>query len=612
MMSAPGPRGKMFIVPPAPKTSADPVAELLSRLPGAKPSGSRWMAKCPAHRDDKPSLQVARGDDGRALVVCFAGCSLDSILAAVGMSSRELFTSERPGQEHKQDVVYTYHDEGGKIAYQVVRQADKQFKQRRPNGGGHWVWNMDGVKRIPYRLPELLSAPSDHLVFVVEGEKDVDRLSLYNLTATTNSGGAERWTDEHSEYLRGRHVVILPDNDISGYRHAQKAAKSLSGVAESVCVVNLPGLPPGGDVSDWLDAGHKIGELKDLIAVARPWTGEGEEEEGAPAAPDQPDQPDQPLYRIIKVWEEEEPAPRRFAIQGLVPDEAVTLFYGDGGQGKSYIAMHMACTAAQGRPFLGRFVERRPAIYLDAELDSTEFVRRAYSLARGYGLSRPPEGLHYFNVPGSMSDPTVQEIVRQAVMACEAGFVVFDSLTIGSAAVDSNEAAPMIKVLKFLESLKVAAVAIDHIPKPLPGTNASQYRAYGTVMKGNVARSSIQIVRAEAGGLSLLHKKSNFAALSDPLHLALEFEDNAVSVVSLQPGDSRLDGAEETLSVVDQVLRELSKYDDGARPDFLASELGKSTKTIKNHLSALAGNKKARAVGDGTWIAVKDGLEEEC
>lgn len=307
--------------------------------------------------------------------------------------------------------------------------------------------------------------------------------------------------------------------------------------------------------------------------------------------------------RLVRVWEEDEPEPRAFTVGALVPDKAVTLFYGDGGQGKSYIALYMGMVACLGRPFIGHLVQQSPVLFLDAELDDIEFRRRAYKMARGIDARRPPHGLHYLQLPGSLSDPSVQDIVRAAAAESAAGFVILDSLTIGSFAVDAADPSDMIKVVKFLESLGVAVLAIDHIAKPMPGTNLSQYRAYGSVFKGNVARSAIQIVRAEGGGLTLLHKKSNFSALSDPVHLALEFEDDYVRVVGLSPDDDRLVGAEENLPAVDQLYRELSQYRDGARPEFLSMEMGKSVKTIKNQLTALAKQNRAHAVGDGTWIA---------
>ena len=102
------------------------------------------------------------------------------------------------------------------------------------------------------RLPELL-ASAPRRVFVVEGEKDADRLLALDLIATTNAGGASKWDSALSQVLRGRHIIIVPDNDEAGRCHAATVASSLLGIAASIRLLELTGLPPKGDVSDWLE-----------------------------------------------------------------------------------------------------------------------------------------------------------------------------------------------------------------------------------------------------------------------------------------------------------------------------------------------------------------------
>jgi hypothetical protein len=162
---------------------------------------------------------------------------------------------------------YDYRDEQGRLLFQVGRKEPKGFTQRCPEANGDWKYSLNGTRRVPYRLPELLANP-DTIVYVVEGEKDVDRLLSLGLTATTNSEGAEKWRSEHSESLRARNVVILPDNDDAGRRHALVVSSALKGIAESVKIVELPGLPVKGDVSDWLNAGHSREDLDREIAQA--------------------------------------------------------------------------------------------------------------------------------------------------------------------------------------------------------------------------------------------------------------------------------------------------------------------------------------------------------
>jgi hypothetical protein len=150
-------------------------------------------------------------------------------------------------------TTYDYKDEVGNVLFQVVRSLPKDFKQRRPDGKGGWTWSVKGTRVVPYRLRELLAEPARPVV-IAEGEKDCDNLALIGVLATTNAGGAGKWTAEHSAFLRGRRVIVLPDNDEAGRKHAQHVAQSLQGIAESVRIVELRGLPAKGDVSDWIDA----------------------------------------------------------------------------------------------------------------------------------------------------------------------------------------------------------------------------------------------------------------------------------------------------------------------------------------------------------------------
>lgn len=168
---------------------------------------------------------------------------------------------DRPTQDSAIAATYDYHGPDGKLVYQVVRKIPKKFLQRKPDGVGGWVWKMAGVVRVPYRLPELLAADPDRPVFIVEGEKDCDVLTKRGLIATTNPGGAGKWFPHMSAYLRGRDVIILPDNDQAGSDHALDVAGKLHGVARSITIHRLPGLHKKEDVSDWLAHGGAIDEL---------------------------------------------------------------------------------------------------------------------------------------------------------------------------------------------------------------------------------------------------------------------------------------------------------------------------------------------------------------
>ncbi len=143
-------------------------------------------------------------------------------------------------------MLYDYRDADGTLHYQVVRYPEKGFSQQRPDGKGGLIYNLDGVARLLYRLPELLAAPPEETVYLVEGEKDVETLRALGLVATTNSGGTGKWPPECDQRLAGRHVAILPDNDDAGWGHAFAVAARLALVAACVKVVTLPDLPQRG------------------------------------------------------------------------------------------------------------------------------------------------------------------------------------------------------------------------------------------------------------------------------------------------------------------------------------------------------------------------------
>jgi hypothetical protein len=170
---------------------------------------------------------------------------------------------------------YPYRDEAGNLLFEVVRLHPKDFRQRHPNGNGSWIWKTKGIRKVLYRLPELITAPADQWVFIVEGEKDVDNLVKRKLVATTNPGGAAKatpeqtdkpkWRRDYNEFFRGKRVCILPDNDDCGRAHAAAIARNLAPLANDLRIVQLTGVPEKGDVSDWLAAG---GSAETLLRMA--------------------------------------------------------------------------------------------------------------------------------------------------------------------------------------------------------------------------------------------------------------------------------------------------------------------------------------------------------
>ena len=209
---------------------------------------------CPFHPDrDHPNLHV---NLDRGTWKCFAcnasGSVFDFVMQRDGVTYRQALeslgqhvglTPDRQSVARQIVAEYNYTDEVGQRLYQVVRYAPKDFRQRRPDGRGGWIYNLAGVRRVVYLLPDLRG---HHTVFVVEGEKDVDRLWPLGLPATCNPQGAGKWQDDYTRQLHAAGVselVILPDQDPPGEAHAQMVARSglLHGLTAKI--VHLPNLP---------------------------------------------------------------------------------------------------------------------------------------------------------------------------------------------------------------------------------------------------------------------------------------------------------------------------------------------------------------------------------
>jgi hypothetical protein len=253
---------------------------------------------------------------------------------------------------------HVYPDESGAVLFAVGRyeyqyrdgtfvlkngKHKKSFRQKRPDPDNRdkWIKNVDGIRIVPYRLPELIEAISNgYFVVIVEGEAKVDVLHTWNIPATCNAQGAGKWKPEHSEFLRGADVVIIPDNDDPGRDHANIVGQSLQGIAKSVRVVELPGLRPKQDIVDWAKQGGTVEQLHELIAQqAKPW---------APPNTDSTTNNSSTAEAIMsKTY-----APVKYVVPGVFV-EGLTLFAGKPKVGKSWFLLHAAVAVGRGSFTLG-------------------------------------------------------------------------------------------------------------------------------------------------------------------------------------------------------------------------------------------------------------------
>jgi len=244
--------------------SVDLVIRRLNKVSG--PDRTGWYtALCPFHDDRrKPNLRFRQ--TGFKCMACGEKGGLKKLAQKLGIEEA------KPKQIPERIVAtYDYQDENNNFLFQVARYEPKTFRQRRPDGNGDWIWNIEGVRRVVYRLPQLLATPGGKWVFLVEGEKDADALVERGQAATCSPMGAGKWREEYRQPFRGRKVAVLSDNDEPGQAHAHQVATSLIRIASCVKVIVLPNLERGQDIYDWLAKGNSIEDLLRLTEVSPTW-----------------------------------------------------------------------------------------------------------------------------------------------------------------------------------------------------------------------------------------------------------------------------------------------------------------------------------------------------
>ena len=415
--------------------------------------GDQVQVLCTMHEDRSPSLSVNLAN-GRW--TCFAGCGQGDAFSfemkRTGCSFPEAKRAVLGEPERKTVKKYNYVDETGSLLYQVLRFDPKGFSQRRPDGNGGWARNLNGTRRVPYRLPEVIAADT---VFLPEGEGDCDRLASLGLTASTNSGGGGKWRNEFSRYFAGKRIIILPDNDSLGQDHAQKVAHNLHGVAANVKVLSLPGLPDKGDVSDWLDTGHYKEELLDLVEKAPTWdpqkvSAQYKKEVWAER---------KIRFRTAAEVAQETPTEVDWICPPWVARGSITELAGKiKAAGKTTWLTHLSRAVADGNTFMGQQTSKTSVVYL------TEQPPASFRAALERASLLDHEDFIVLFWHETLGNPW-QVVVNEAVQECRrrgAGLLVVD--TIGQFANlrgdSENDAGAALQAMKPLQEAAASGLAV--------------------------------------------------------------------------------------------------------------------------------------------------------
>lgn len=382
--------------------------QIAKALGNAKRVGKGWLASCPlpthgqGHGDKNPSLSISDGDDGKPLFKCHSGCDQHELFAAIrdyGLlpdieirdplaSIKPLPALQAPVLEHE----WVYVDEYGdplfvKQRFKTNTKKGKDYRQARINKDGSKSYSLGDCRIVPYRLPELLNAKTaGRAIYLVEGEKAADALVEIGAIATSAHSGSGSWPAEITQYFAGATVVMLPDNDLAGWKYARLVAAALIPVVKSLRIADLPLSKPTDDAWEWV---HEYGgtrqELAELAKQAQPITSQDDvtiperlvaqpqssvAEPFAESAEHVAEPKTQEPYKPFKIesWQSVKDEPVNWLIEGVIPEKSFVALYGPPASFKSFIAMDIAECIASGRDWLGNKINGTgPVLYIAGE-----------------------------------------------------------------------------------------------------------------------------------------------------------------------------------------------------------------------------------------------------
>jgi 5S rRNA maturation endonuclease (ribonuclease M5) len=474
--------------------------------------GDTLQAQCPAHPDSNPSLTISRGITQPVILHCHAGCDTHHILTALDLTWADINNPKQPDTP-EQPITYTYTNPDGTPRYRVIRTPDKKFWQQAFNPEtGEWENGIAGIERTLYRHPELIQAIADGKpIWIVEGEKDADRLHRHGHTATCNSGGAGKFTDDLADLLtEATYINIIADNDQPGIDHANHISQLCTdrGIRHDIW---LPA--EGKDISDHLNRQHPITALKPLTGTSTP-------------ADD--------LAHLIN-WDEfwtQTHDDEQWLAWPLIPTARTVSLYAPAKAGKSTILLSVITAACTGQqPLNNQHTPQQPVtiLYLDYEMSTADLYERLTSL--GYGPGHDLTRLHYALLPSlpPLDTPEGGNHLLQLAQQLQVDAVVVD--TIGRAVTGEENSADTIRAFyrHTAQQLKQAGISVlrtDH-----SGKDADKGQR-GTSAKNDDVDIVFKLTRNQTG-VTLTRTHSRITWAPDNIHINYTETDEGTVTVEL-------------------------------------------------------------------------------
>ncbi len=477
------------------------------------------------------------------------------------------------------------------------------FRSRIRNNAKRW-WS-PGDHILPYGLDNWMTTKDDYIV-LCEGESDTQTLIFNNYNCLGIPGAAtfkEEWAGEFISYFMT--VYIAFDNDSSGKNGTNRVLAKLrkGGYIGNVKIIKLP-----EDVNDINDlfkqkAANFKAVFKDLLHEAKTASfkldvnnSTSEDSDVIVTLPSEVT--DNNVQQLPYISLSTYPLTKMsYLVEDFLPNGCISMIYGDGGQGKSYLALYLAILVASGKSFLSKTVKRGKVLYADFELSPELQRQRLEKTCKGLNIepSLLSDNLHYL-APGSQDNvPTSLMELIPAIKNEGFDLIVIDS--IGAALTGDPEAARDIcKLFQQLRELGTVLL-LDHQAKKQKGDKARDKTPFGSVYKTNLSRNVWHLSAIPEKGEDTLdcllkNTKCNFSALSEDLGLSLRFDNGMFKIEACEIDIKFL----EHLGVKEQIIIALSNLKEATAAE-IAEGADLNLGTVKSKMSLLIKEGKVKNTG---------------
>lgn len=429
-------------------------------------SNSQLYGCCPFHNDQHPSFSVnlktgqckchAENCGFEGNIITFAK-KLD---VEISRSLQKELGFFKNGEKEKEiEKIYAYCDEKGEILFYIIRYNPKDFRAARPGNNGKLIHNLKEVQTVPYKLSQLLQAKE---VIIAEGEKDADRLIQEGFNATTSPFGAGKWDRSYNKYFEDKNVIIIPDRDEVGKRHAEIIYKNLQDHAKSIKIVKLPDeVGDGGDVSDFFDTLNKTPDDLSEIIKNTNYTFIRKD-----------------LFISLKEYMDHNSTEIEWIVKDLIPKGGLTILAAKPKVGKTLLTFNLAISVSQGIEFLNRETMKGPVLLIQNEDPPSSIKSRFKQM--GWNESSPIFiNQEMFDLKNDF------EKLEKYIKILKPILVVFDPLIYLIQIRDENDAVDIAKAFKPLRKIALdnnIGVLVVHHHRKGTGNSEEAMRGSSAIM----------------------------------------------------------------------------------------------------------------------------------